>query len=280
MLHVSRAENGAAVTAIVAEGSFSAALPAGEYDVLLRAPARSPVVKRIRVSPGTRTHLDLTLPEPVRLDLTALRPAAPLRVFVSGLNGAPDPVFQPDLTDFRIDGVHIPGAAEGHSLLIARGSPDSVPIPRGTYRLTATRGLEFDLARADVEIGEGGSLAPLLNPARIASLPDFLAADFHVHAAASDDTNLPRSLRLASVLAEGVQVMTATDHDHLGSYDDTLTALGAVGARLRVLSGVEITSSAPSAAAPYSIGHTNAWPLTFDPEAHRGGAPPRKLDKE
>ena len=46
--------------------------------------------------------------------------------------------------------------------------------------------------------------------------------------------------------------------------------------RIRVIQGVEVTSSAPSPAAPWSIGHHNAWPIPYEPLAHRRGAPPNQ----
>src|SRR5204862_1706952 len=38
--------------------------------------------------------------------------------------------------------------------------------------------------------------------------------------------------------------------------------------------GVEVTGSGPSAVAPWTIGHHNAWPIPYQPHAHRHGAPP------
>jgi hypothetical protein len=43
---------------------------------------------------------------------------------------------------------------------------------------------------------------------------------------------------------------------------------------IRVLHGVEVTSSAPSEPAPWTLGHLNAWPIAHQPWAHRHGAPP------
>jgi hypothetical protein len=43
---------------------------------------------------------------------------------------------------------------------------------------------------------------------------------------------------------------------------------------VRVVQGVEVTGSGPSAAALWTIGHHNAWPIPYLPHAHRRGAPP------
>jgi hypothetical protein len=41
-----------------------------------------------------------------------------------------------------------------------------------------------------------------------------------------------------------------------------------------VVGGVEATSSAPSEQAPWTLGHSNAWPIPYRPTVHRQGAPP------
>jgi hypothetical protein len=79
--------------------------------------------------------------------------------------------------------------------------------------------------------------------------------------------------RLASFVAEGVDVMVTTDHDHLGRFEPALDALGVRDA-IRVVQGVEVTSAAPSRAAPWTLGHHNAWPIPYRETAHRRGAPP------
>jgi hypothetical protein len=75
------------------------------------------------------------------------------------------------------------------------------------------------------------------------------------------------------MVAEGLDVMVTSDHDHLGDFEPALDALG-VRDRIRVIQGGEITSSTPSPAAPWTIGHHNAWPIPYRPLAHRRGAPP------
>jgi hypothetical protein len=68
-------------------------------------------------------------------------------------------------------------------------------------------------------------------------------------------------------------VIVSSDHDNLGGFGPALAALG-VGQRIHVIQGVEATSSTPSEQAPWTLGHSNAWPLPYRPTAHRKGAPP------
>ena len=50
-----------------------------------------------------------------------------------------------------------------------------------------------------------------------------LSGDFHVHGAASYDSSIPDQDRVFSFLAAGVDVIVATDHDVVTSYDETIT---------------------------------------------------------
>jgi hypothetical protein len=150
-----------------------------------------------------------------------------------------------------------------------------VAIPPGSYRLTATRGFEHDIATLDVEVPGPGSevRVPPFSLPRVVEFRDIVSADLHVHAQASDDSGMTNEARLRSFIAEGVDVLVTTDHDHLGFFEPALDALD-VRDRIRVIQGVEVTSSAPSPAAPWSIGHHNAWPIPYEPLVHRRGAPP------
>jgi hypothetical protein len=152
--------------------------------------------------------------------------------------------------------------------------PREVALAPGRYRLVATRGLDWELASAVVDVSEEGGSYPV-PPFALVPLEEvagFASADLHVHAEASSDSQTPNEERLRRYVAEGVDVLVATDHDVVPDYGPALARLG-LGTQVRVVHGVEATASAPSRAAPYSIGHHNAWPVNPVPGAHRRGAP-------
>ena len=200
---------------------------------------------------------------------------APGRVVVQGIDGTPDPVFGAELLDFTLDGEPVGSGTETRELHFVDGKPVRVAIAPGRYRLTATRGLEFDIAQVEVAVPEAGAEVgvPAFEIERRIALDGVVSADFHVHAEASDDSGMSNEARLASFVAENVDVMVASDHDAVGNYEAAFDALG-VRDRIRVVQGVEVTSSTPSDAAPYTIGHHNAWPVAYEETAHRRGAPP------
>ena len=74
------------------------------------------------------------------------------RVVVRGRAGTPDPVFAPELLDFRIDGRRADSGTATRELYFAGDGRDPVAfaIAPGRYRLTATRGPEYELEQRDV----------------------------------------------------------------------------------------------------------------------------------
>jgi len=260
-------------------GRFHAALAPGDYTLVYRTAQRPDRRLEIAVAAGAVSELPPQTFEP--LGFLRLEPAfadgGPGRVIVVGVPPTPDPVFGAELLGFRIDGASVSSGTETRELHFVGGPSDPVrvSIAPGRYRLIATRGLEYGLDHAEVEISGAGEEVRVepFRPARVIELQGIASADLHVHAQASDDSAMPNAARLASFVAEGVDVIVSSDHDHLGEFGPALAALG-VGGRIHVLQGVEATSSAPSEQAPWTLGHSNAWPLQYQPTAHRQGAPP------
>src|SRR4029079_17827799 len=78
-------------------------------------------------------------------------------------------------------------------------------------------------------------------------------------------------------LSAGVDLIVATDHDVVTSYQDTLDILG-VSDRIVVVSGVEQTPNipwftVPGEDLPKTLGHFTFWPLAAMPQRPRNGAP-------
>jgi len=173
---------------------------------------------------------------------------------------------------------HGPSPACNRVLLEPDGSAD-VAVPAGQYLVYATHGPFWTIARAEVEIavdetrGVELTLAPLLD-----LVPEgVVSADLHVHAGASFDSSFPERDRARTFIASGVEVIAATDHDVVTSYDAAIDELGLEG-QVVVLPGVETTGHIlflrpPGSEFPEVIGHYNFWPLAWDPALPRNGAP-------
>jgi hypothetical protein len=91
----------------------------------------------------------------------------------------------------------------------------------------------------------------------------WISADFHVHASASADSQVPMHDRVYEFLAEGVDLLVATDHNVISDYAPLIQELG-VGPHLASASGDEITTS--------GWGHFGAFPLAADLERSGHGA--------
>jgi hypothetical protein len=283
-VHVRLAEKGAPVTQILtrtrgpAAGEFHAVLPPGDY-VLEFHSAHEPVREvPVKVESGIFAQVPTQrLGDPGWLILDpAFADGGAGRVIVTGLGETPDPIFRPELLDFRVDDVRASSGSATRDLIFTGGPDDShrVALAPGHYRLTATRGPEYDIAQREIRLGAGDEVrVDGFDLRRVADLSAFTAADLHVHAQASDDSAVPNAEVLRRMLAEGIQVLVSSDHENLGDFGPALDALG-VRDRIRVIGGAEVTSSAPSPAAPWTIGHSNTWPVAYRENAHRNGAPP------
>jgi len=288
VIEVLHAASGAPLTQVAAEasgaraGSYRALLPEGDYVLVFRAPARPERRIGIHVRAGAWTGLPtVEMGDAAWLVFErGFADGGAGRIVVAGRDGTPDAVLEPELLDFRLDGRPAESATETRDLVFAGlpGDPERVAVAPGRYRLTATRGLEWDVASLDVKLPAPGSEArvPPFALARAVELPGTTSADLHVHAQASDDSGATNEARIRGFLAEGIDLIVTTDHDHLGWYEPALASLGARG-RLRVVQGVEVTSSAPSPTAPWTLGHHNAWPIPYRRLAPHQGAPPSQL---
>ncbi len=131
-----------------------------------------------------------------------------------------------------------------------------ITVPAGTYRVLASRGLEWSIAEADLEItiGSTSKFDAVLRPEIDTS--GWVSADFHLHTLTySGHGDANPSERVISIIGEGVEVAVATDHNHHTDYRPTITAIGAEGRMLPIV-GNEISTP---------LGHFNAFPL--DPGA-------------
>lgn len=132
---------------------------------------------------------------------------------------------------------------------------DRITVPAGIYTVYASRGLEWSLARTELEIPEGGEVSWTAELRRELSTSGWISGDFHLHTlthSGHGDSNMEE--RIISLVGEGVEFAVATDHNHNIDYRPTMESLGATGLMTPVV-GNEV--SAP-------IGHLNAFPL--DPE--------------
>ncbi|MBL9038638.1 MAG: CehA/McbA family metallohydrolase [Archangium sp.] len=144
-----------------------------------------------------------------------------------------------------------------------------VALPPGAYEVMVTRGPEYSAfpdtyplrgAAVDLTSADGAVAVTL---ARVVDTTGWQSADLHVHAVNSPDSTVPNALRVASFAAEGVDVLTSTDHDYVTDFAPLIQELG-LGGSLTSMIGCEVT--------PFDYGHQQAYPVTRDPSSINGGA--------
>ncbi len=129
----------------------------------------------------------------------------------------------------------------------------TLPLAPGHWRITASRGMDFELQTRSLELVPGATFAfgGTLKRAIQATEHGWLAADFHQHTVGSPDGEPTVRQKLIHNIAEGCQVAVITDHDRVSNVDPHTAGLGAP---LLAIDGVE--------ASPTPEGHVNAFPVT------------------
>jgi hypothetical protein len=138
-------------------------------------------------------------------------------------------------------------------------------IPPGEYDVWASHGPEWDVAvhRLTVKRIAPTSMSATLH--HVIDTPGWISGDFHVHAQESFDSKVPMRDRVHQFVADGVDLIVATDHNVIADYAPVIAELGQT-ARLASLQGDEITTR--------DWGHFGAFPLPGDDvEAGRGAVP-------
>jgi hypothetical protein len=267
------------------DGTFHARVPADRHYLLdVQAFGRSVASAEAEVGVASVDVGTIAITSAAELELSVLVDGAPdyAQVFVRPADDETDEAVRARLFDGFDECAPLLGSPNGGSPACDRvlvNDVTTVQLPPGRYDVFATAGPFATIAKQTVEVAAGERARVDLALAHVDGIkPEgTLSGDFHVHGAASFDSTIPDLDRVQAFLAAGVDVLVATDHDVVWSYEDARRALGA-DARIHVVVGLETTGHilfdlTPGAALPQVIGHWIAWPLPFTPEGPYRGAP-------
>ncbi|MBY0280176.1 CehA/McbA family metallohydrolase [Candidatus Binatia bacterium] len=143
------------------------------------------------------------------------------------------------------------------------GASGPVALEPGSYQVVVSHGPEFSIATANVTVNAGATTPVALQVARVIDSSGFISADYHVHSIDSPDSKVTKVERVVSMLAEGVDFFTPSDHESRQDFNPTIASLGATSL-ISVAPSGEITT--------FDYGHFNAWPMTIDPSKVNGGS--------
>lgn len=242
------------------DGSFELPLPADPYRIVLTAPGGEDR-QRVTLESGAELSVELTPPEPGTLRFSVVDGRGqplPARWLVRGIPPTKTPHFGP--------AERAQGAGSGGYALSGSGR---VELPPGRYAFLLTHGIEHAIYEKPVLISrERGETLRAVLPRKV-DTPEWIACDFHVHAAPSHDSSVTLEDRVESLVSDGVEFAVATDHNHVTDYAPAVDRL-LVDDRLSSVSGIEITTA--------RWGHFNAYPYpTGAPAPRSANADPGEI---
>jgi len=144
------------------------------------------------------------------------------------------------------------------------GDSGQWPLEPGNYRVVVSHGPEYSISETDITVSASPAPAEMVN-AKVEHVLDtsgFISGDFHVHSIQSADSAVKQTDRVLTMLAEGVDFFTPSEHDIRFDYGPTLAAMGVTNL-ISVAQSAEMTT--------FDYGHFNAWPMTVDPNQVNGG---------
>jgi len=147
------------------------------------------------------------------------------------------------------------------------GADGACSPPYGRYTVWAWHGFDHEIWKGEVDLSADRGAVPLAIPlVRAWTQPaNVVAADLHVHAHASNDSNMPDTQRVAAQVAAGIQVIGLSNHNQSGDASAAIHQLGLDGTVWSIPSN-EITSemmhagiypAGPSAPPPDQIVHAD-----------------------
>ena len=259
-------------------GHYSGTLPAGSYDVRANKDGRlfgTPDPAPVTIAAGGTVTQDFSLPAPGSLEVTVTDDTGdpvPAKVQLVGFDPSPDPLSKQDLFDVihNVMGVFGDQSQDGLPFGLAGvwfadkdGKTGKHDVEPGNYALFVSRGPRYSLFTVDVTIQAGVPAGIEAKLARVVDTSGFIAADFHLHAIDSPDSEVTRTERVATQLAEGIDFFTPSEHDIRVDFAPTIAAMG-VGNLIATAPSAEITT--------FDYGHFNSWPVTVDSSQVNGGS--------
>ncbi len=181
----------------------------------------------------------------------------PGKISFNGLPPTRSPYFRPE-NPSRDDGYW-----ESHKNSVFPVSAETVvTLPVGSYLVSATRGPEYSMDQKTVEITVDQTKPLVLQIDRVIDRPDLVSIDTHLHTLESDGA-VTIDEKIQALVASGVNVAVATDHNFPVDYGIALEQLG-LQEELLVVTGAEVT-------VPERLDY-NTYPMAVRPDVYNHGA--------
>lgn len=241
---------------VAADGTYSVEIPmAGTAQV--QAYRRGFPLTAVAVPAGADPVADVAMPAFGTIHVVATEDdvGVPSRIQVLPSGGAveraPDNYGERAVTGGR---THVEFPTDGERTLY---------VPPGSYRVIVSRGYEYELFEDAVTVAAGATEEVEAALVRSVDTTGVICADYHIHTTRSPDSNDDARLKVASLVADGLEIAVRSDHEYVYDFDPVIEELG-LTAYVRGIVGEELTT--------FAWGHFGVFPLEYDPSRPSGGA--------
>jgi len=257
---VTREADVLALTPILPDGSWSTVVSPGDVQVQAFAPGRGgSEPKLVTAAVGSDPEIDLELPGLGQVVARVRDPdgnAIPAQVSFFRVD-APSP-FAPEPVRFDPD-----WGRERSVVAFQVDSQITAQLLPGEYRVVASRGYSWEIDEATVTVAPGTSQTLEFTLEKTVDDAGWSAADLHLHAFWSPDSEVPYPVRLRQAAANDVSLPVFTEHTYIGPIAPSLAAAG-VAEWVTPLHGQEVST--------VEYGHFGAYPLVYNATLPSGGA--------
>ncbi|MEO8875016.1 MAG: hypothetical protein ABI461_05465, partial [Polyangiaceae bacterium] len=263
---VSLLRNGSEVLSIASyDQKIAAEVPPGDYDATYAGGAgRSPLGASIRITvkknEAARAAVGVT--DVAHLSLFCTYPDPPSKPMPCKFTFEPLDGTKP--IDFGSASVAGPAR---NQITSGTGIVSKLPISPGKYRVTASRGPEFEIVQRDMVLAPGGDDTFSAQLHHVLDVSGYVGCDFHQHTMLGADAPTSTIDRVISNVAEGVTVAVTSEHNVVADLMPVVRE-AKLDDELVEIPGDEVTTDA--ALIPW--GHANIFPLLPNPKLPRGGA--------
>ncbi|MCB9740384.1 MAG: PHP domain-containing protein [Deltaproteobacteria bacterium] len=200
-------------------------------------------------------------------------PSAPVAVVAPIPGRITVAVRDPSGAGIPFQAVLLPGkdvAGAGDRVFVDGDGDATFLVPPGTWTVWLNHGPEWSAHSEQVEAKAGATASVKATLSHVVDSTGWVAADTHIHAEHSSDSDVPNRERILDAVAAGLDYAVATDHDYVTDYTPFVEAAGLTG-KITVASGVEVSTA--------KYGHHGVWPMSHDP-SKAGGGPPTWYGKD
>jgi hypothetical protein len=253
----------------VHDGDWSARLPPGDYLFFARAPGGLPSPGApVTIRDGGSKALDLALPAMGRLRVSITDGAGtgvPGKVTLLGpgtCGAAPaGPAGRSAVRELTLGDGELPDGIAEIAFVGEDGA--SFDVAPGTYEAVVSRGIEYSIDRQCLDIRAGIEAILAASVIHVVDTTGWISGDFHVHGLRSYDAAVSHRARLSSALAEGLDLVSTSDHDAIADLGPTAREMH-VDHLIGTMVGLETTT--------IETGHYIGFPLRRDDRKPESGA--------